>query len=119
MPMKNPAYLGAMAVDVRTGTAASNAVTMTEGTAFQITTESLTTAAGAEYALTITNSRIASTSFVLYSVGKGTDTQATFACGQATMANGTAVLSITNTHASEAFNGTLVISGIILNPKWV
>lgn len=118
MPLKNPAYLGAVAVDVVSGTAASNAVTL-NGEVFKITTESLTTAAWAEYACTMTNNKIAANSIILYSVGKWTDTQATFACWQATVAAGSAVLSITNTHASEAFNGTLVITGIILNPKGV
>lgn len=114
--MKNPIYLWDVAVETTAATAASNAVTV-NAIAFKVTTETLTTAAAAEYALTMTNNRIWTDSIVLYSVGKGTDTQASFACGQATIANGSAVLSITNTHASEAFNGTLIIRGIIINPK--
>lgn len=114
----NPSYLGAMVVDVISATAASNAVTV-NAQAFKVTTESLTTAAGAEYLLTMTNNQIATNSIILYSVGKGTDTQGTWACGQATIANGSAVLSLTNTHATEALNGTMVFSGIIINPKGV
>lgn len=117
MPNKNPAYLGAINVDVRTGTAASNAVTL-NWEAFKITSESLTTAAGAEYACTMTNNKVAADSIVLYSCGNGTNTQWTVACGQARVSNGSCVLSITNTHASEALNGTITISGIIINPKW-
>jgi hypothetical protein len=40
------------------------------------------------------------------------------ACGQANVSAGQAILSITNTHASEAFNGTIKIKGIIINPKY-
>jgi len=57
MPNKNPAYLQALAVDIRPATAASNAVTV-NAEAFSITTEALTTAAGAEYALTMTNNKV-------------------------------------------------------------
>ena len=105
-------------MDVISGTAASNAVTL-NGEAFKITSESLTTAAGAEYACTMTNNKVAAGSVVLYSCGNGTNTQGTVTCGQARVTAGSCVFSISNTHASEALNGTITISGIILNPKGV
>ena len=103
-------------MDYKKWTAASNAVTV-NGDALVITSETLTTAAGAESALTMTNNRVAADSIVLYSCGNGTNTQGTVACGQARVTSGSCVMSITNTHASEALNGTITISGIIINPK--
>lgn len=118
MPIKNPAYLWAIAVDVRKATAASNAVTV-NAEAFKVTSESLTTAAAAEYALTMTNNKITADSIVLYSVGNGTNTQGTVTAGQARVSAGSCVFSVSNTHASEALNWTITLSGIVINPKGV
>lgn len=116
--MKNPAYLGAVALDIVSGTSASAAITI-NAEAFKITTESLTTAAAAEYTLTMTNNKIAADSIVLFSVGRWTTTQGTMIAGGATISNGQAIMYMTNTHATEALNGTLSIRGFILNPKGV
>lgn len=115
---KTPNYLQAIAVDAISGTSASAAITL-NCEAFNITTESLTTAAAAEYTLTMTNDRIGVDSMILFTVGKGTTTQGTMIAGGATPAAGSAVLVMTNTHASEALNGTLKIKGIIINPRYV
>jgi hypothetical protein len=79
----------------------------------------LTTAAAAEYTLTMTNSAIWVNSIVLFSVGRWSTTQGTMIAWGATITDGQAVLVMTNTHASEALNGTLSIRWIILNPKGV
>lgn len=55
--MKSPAIMGSIMVDAVSGTSASAAITL-NCEAFNITTESLTTAAAAEYTLTMTNNRI-------------------------------------------------------------
>ena len=102
-------YIQSLAVDAVTGTSASAAITL-NCEAFNITTESLTTAAGAEYTLTMTNNKIGPNSIVLFTVGKGTTTQGTMIAGGATTSAGSAVLVMTNAHASEALNGTLIIS---------
>jgi hypothetical protein len=118
MPNKNPMYLDAVALDVVSGTSASAAITL-NCNAFKITTESLTTAAAAEYTLTMTNNKIGVNSIVIFSVGRGSTTQGTMIAGGATISDGSAVLVMTNTHATEALNGTLSIRGYVFNPKGV
>lgn len=76
----------------------------------QITTESLTTAAGADYTFTLTNSVIAATSGVFVSVGNGTNTGGTPCLANVTPAAGSATIIIQNIHASAAFNGTLTLN---------
>lgn len=96
-----------------TGTAAAGAVTMAS-LAGQITTESLTTAAAAEYTLTITNSLITANSVVIASAGLGTSTEGTPIAGGVTPAAGSCVIVITNVHATQAFNGTLKINFAVI-----
>jgi hypothetical protein len=57
----------------------------------------------------MTNNKIGADSIVLFTVGKGSTTQGTMIAGGATTSAGSAVLVMTNTHASEALNGTLKI----------
>lgn len=114
--MKNPAIMGAISVDAVAGTSASGAITL-NCVAFNITTESLTTAAAAEYTLTMTNNRISADSIVLFTVWRWSTTQWTMIAGWATPSAWSTTLVMTNTHASEALNGTLKIKWIILNPR--
>lgn len=81
-------------------TSTSSAATINK-TAGQITTEALTTAGGATYTMTLTNSLIATTSIVLVSVGKGTATAGEPKIQWVTPAAGSVVIIIQNTHASE------------------
>ena len=90
-----------------TSTAAAATVNNTGG---QITTEDLTTAAGAEYSLVLTNANIKAKSVVLVSVAPGTNTTAGLVVAEVIPANGSATIKIKNTHASAALNGTIVIS---------
>ena len=101
-------------ITVSTATSAAGAVTL-NGQAGIITTEDLTTAAAAEYTLTVTNSSIKAGSLVLASTGLGTSTQGTPAIGGCTVAAGSVVITVTNVHASEAFNGNIKISFVVLN----
>lgn len=101
-------------ITVGTGTAASGAVTF-NGQAGIITTESLTTAAAGEYTLTITNSSIKAGSMVLSSAGLGSGTGGTPGIGGVTVAAGSVVITVTNLHASAAFDGTLIVSFLVLN----
>lgn len=79
-----------------------------------VTTEALTTAAGAAYTLTLTNPHILLNSVILPSVANGTNTQGIVVMGRAKVtAAGTATIEVRNVHASEAFNGTLEISYLI------
>lgn len=79
-----------------------------------VTSEALTTAAAAEYTLTLTDSLIAAADVVLASAGLGTSTQGTPAIGGVTVSAGVAVITVTNVHASEAFNGTIKIAFAVI-----
>lgn len=116
MACKNPAIVGSIIPrEIVTGTAASGAVTA-QGLWLDITTESLTTAAAAEYTLTLTDARITANSFVWASVGLGSSTAGTPGIGGITPAAGSCVITVTNLHASNAFNGTLKIKVWVTNP---
>lgn len=92
-----------------TATASSGAATLNRLSG-KVTSESLTTAAAAEYTLTLTNSMVEASDIVLWSVGNGTNSGGTPGCGGATPAAGSVVFTVTNLHASSAFNGTIVVS---------
>lgn len=90
------------------GTAVSNAVTA-QGVRLNITTEALTTAAGATYTLTITDASISATSIVFVTVGLGSSTTGTPALTTVTPGAGSVVIIVQNIHATAALNGTLKI----------
>ena len=89
------------------GTEAANAVTA-DGVAGIITTSALTTAAGANYAITWTNTKITATSVITLTVQGGTNTtqNITFTC---VPGSGTATLTIFNNDPLAALNGTILI----------
>lgn len=103
------------------GNAAAANATATTGAATAdggrgiITSEALTTAAGAVYTLTLTNSSIAATSLVFVSVGNGTNSAGSPALTTVVPAAGSAVIKIQNIHASNALNGTLKVSYFVVN----
>lgn len=94
------------------GTEASNAVTAS-GMAGLITTSSLTTAGGASYAITWTNTFITATSVVLLTIAGGTNTteNITLKC---VPGPGSATLTIYNNTAATALNGTILISYLVM-----
>lgn len=103
-------------VDVATGTGTSTAAAATVNTqSGVVTTEALTTAAGATYTLTLTNSYIKAGSVVHVMVGKGTATTGTMTTAWVTPAAGSAVIILQNIHASAAVNGTIKIGFSVLN----
>jgi hypothetical protein len=87
-------------------TAAAATLNHTGGT---ITTESLATAAGADYTFTLTNSCICSDSVPIFTIGAGTNTTVPFFVHSVTVSGGSATIKIRNGHASAAFNGTMKI----------
>lgn len=97
--------------------ATSTAATL-NGRQGKITSEALTTAAGSDYALVLTNAAVRCSSIVLASVANGTNTTEGIAinrvqpCGPGP---GQVTIRVRNTHASSALNGTLVISFQVLN----
>lgn len=92
----------------KTATAVAGAATLNKASG-KITTEALTTAAGATYTLTLTNSQIAAADTVFASVDNGTNTTPDATVTRVTPGAGTVVILVKNTSAS-ALNGTLVIS---------
>lgn len=92
----------------KTATAVSGAVTLNKASGI-ITTESLSTAAGATYTLTLTDSSIDATDIVFASVWFGSATTGIPEVTMTTPAAGSAVILVHNDHASAAFNGTLKI----------
>lgn len=89
------------------GTEAANAVTAS-GQAGVITTSSLTTVGGSSYAITWTNTFIATGSTVILSLMGGTNTTKNITM-QATAGAGTSTLTIFNNTAATALNGTIFI----------
>ena len=116
--MANPKDINGLRWTVASATAVSTAVTC-NADVFRITSESLTTAAAAEYTLTMTNKLINANSIVLLSVAKGTSTQGTLACWEVKPWAWSCVLTVTNTHATEALNGTIVIRWLVINATGV
>ena len=90
-------------------TSTAGAVTLNNASAGMITTESVSTAAGGTYSLTITSNLIKATSLVMATVTLGTATTGAGVVSHVTPANGSVVIKVQNIHASAAFNGTLKI----------
>lgn len=89
------------------GTEAANVVTA-NGNAGYITTSSLTTAGGASYAITWTNSFISATSVIGLTIQGGTNTTQNINF-KVVAGAGTATLTIYNLTAATALNGTVII----------
>lgn len=109
-------------IDLATGssaTATAGAATL-HTWAGTITSEALTTAAGADYTLTLTNARIAATSVVLATADNGTNTTEGLAINRVTPGSGSCVILVRNTHASGALNGTIKINFYVVpdNGSW-
>jgi hypothetical protein len=95
-----------------TATATAGAATLNKqrGT---ITSEALTTAAGADYTLTLTNSKITASRHVFVSLDNGTNTTAPIYVRLVTPGSGSVVIIVRNAHAASALNGTIKISFIV------
>lgn len=101
--------LGASATATATGGAATS-----NNQRVVVTSESLTTAAGSAYTLTLTNSKISASDIVMVSVANGTNTQGLLHVTRVTPGAGSVAIVINNIHASQALNGTIVISVVVL-----
>lgn len=98
----------------KTASATSGAATLNKN-AGVVTSESLTTSAGSDYVLTLTNSAVLATSIVLVSVANGTNTTEGLAVNRVQPSAGSCVIHIRNTHASSALNGTIAIAFAVIN----
>ena len=92
----------------KTATASGGAATLNKS-AGVVTSEALTTAAGATYTLTLTNSTIAAADQVFASVNLGAGTGGTPTVAAVKPAAGSCTIQIQNIHASTAFNAAIVI----------
>jgi hypothetical protein len=94
-------------LDKATATTTGGAATINKE-AGVLTTESLTTVAGSAYAITLTNSKIATTSVILTSYMGGTNPTVNLNIS-AVAGSGSATISVHNNDPSAAFNGTVII----------
>lgn len=94
---------------IKTATAVGGAATLNKASG-KITSEALTTAAGASYTLTLTDSAIAAADTVFVSVANGTNTTGLPVVGLVTPGAGLVTIIVNNMAPAAAFNGTLVIS---------
>lgn len=97
-----------------TATASSGAATLNAAGSGVITSEDLTTAAGSNYTLTLTNSMIASGDIVLASVRNGGSTQGEPMIETVTPADGSVVIIVRNNAGSDALNGSIKISFLVV-----
>lgn len=102
-----------LVVDNGTATAASSAATLNK-LAGKITSESLTTAAGAAETLTITNDQVAAADIVLCSVANGDNAAGIPMIGRVTPGAGSFTVTVENQHGTNAFNGTVVVSFFVI-----
>jgi hypothetical protein len=84
-----------------------------------VTSESLTTAAGATYTLTVGCDSVTSNSVVQVSLSNGTNSAGDPTIGTITPTQtpggGAFVVVVTNRHATNALNGTLKIAFVVFN----
>jgi hypothetical protein len=111
----NPVAALPLQVDTgtRTATASSGAATLNKASG-TITSESLVTATGAIYTLTVTDSTIAAADIVQASVNLGTSTQGTPDVTTIAPAAGSLVIKVKNIDATNAFNGTIKVGFVDL-----
>lgn len=107
--------LASVKVDTGTKTAAATAGAATlNKNAGVITSEALTTAAGATYVLDITNSTAAVADQVMASVQFGTSTTGTPTVTTVSTATaGHIIVTVQNIHATAALNGTIKVSFVV------
>lgn len=97
-----------------TASATAGAATLNAGRGV-VTSEALTTAAGAVYTLTLTNSTIAATSIVQATAQFGTSTTGQPVVATATPAAGSVVFKVQNISGAAALNGTIKVAFTVLN----
>lgn len=102
-----------LSADNQTVTAAAGAATL-DGQVGIVTTEALTTAAGADYTLTLTNARVKTGSVVLASVFNGSNSAGTPIVRYIAPGDGVVTIKVYNLHSANALNGTLKIAFVVL-----
>lgn len=103
----------ALGKGVKTAAATAGAATLHQPSG-KITSEALTTIAGATYTLTLTNQKIAAADIVQVTVALGTATTGMPTICTVKPAANSVVVIVQNIHASAALNGTLVFSFAVI-----
>lgn len=98
--------------EIATATATAGAATCNAYVG-QITSEALTTAAAAEYTLTLTNDKIAAGDIVLASVDPGSSAGTPGIGGCKVTAN-TVIITVTNLHAANAFDAAIAVRFLVV-----
>ena len=98
---------------IGTATAVAGAATL-DANRGKVTSEALTTAAGSDYVLTLTNNRVTAASVVVASVDNGTNSVEGLSVQRVTPAAGSVVIRVRNTHSSSALNGSIKVSFAVL-----
>ncbi len=99
--------------DTGTDTCISNACTINKMVG-RVTTESLTTAAGAAQPITINNSQAAVGDFVLVTVNGGTNTRLNAAIAATVSGTGVITAVLVNNEPTNAFNGTAIFTFFLI-----
>ena len=103
----NPLVLDTGGATGKATVGASGAATLNKQSGF-ITTEALTTAAGADFTETVANAKITSSDLIFVNVANGTNTGGSPVVSTVACANGSVTIKIHHAGAA-AFNGTLKI----------
>jgi hypothetical protein len=106
-------HIDGLGSEMETGTTSSSAVTINGYTGL-ITTEALSTAAGAVETITLTNNKIDSGDAVYCTVANGTNSAGIPMVATVTPADGSCTIVIMNNHASAAVSGTLLVGFIVM-----
>lgn len=108
--------IGALVMAPGQATAASGAATLNNAHAGVITSESLTTAAGSDYTLTLTSNAVTASDIILWSVERGTSTNGDPAVKAVELGAGTAIFRVVNTtnRVVQSLNGQIRIKFMIL-----
>lgn len=107
----NPSSIS-LGTGTKTASAVAGAATLNQPQG-KITSESLTTAAGSEYVMTLANSGIAAADIVQASVQLGSSTTGEPQVTSITVTATQVIIVVKNIHASAAFNGTVKIAFVV------
>lgn len=102
-----------LSADISMATASSGAATCNHQLCV-ITSEALTTAAAADYTLTLTNTFIDTGCAVFVTIGNGTNTTAPAYAHSVAVTADSVVILVRNAHASAALNGTIKITVLVV-----
>ncbi|MDE2103964.1 MAG: hypothetical protein KGL39_42400 [Patescibacteria group bacterium] len=98
-----------LTLDTGTAAATAGAATLNKQSG-TITSESITTAAGSVYTLTLTNSLVTASSRVFASVDNGTNTRTNLIVQKITPGSGSVTIDVKNDEPTNALNGTIKIN---------